>query len=72
MGRMGAGVEQHGLAAAADLPGDRLELGGRPVLVIGALDDQGRRGDPGQQVLYVPVAEFRGQPDIVPVVEDSR
>src|SRR5262245_46460778 len=70
--RMAAIREAQQLDRPTGLPGDRIELGHGAVLVVEALDRQHRAAYAGEDLLYVPGAEIRVQPDVVPAPERLR
>ncbi len=59
-----------GHVGAANVQGDRVQLGARAVFVILALDHQDGASDPRNTGLDVPGQEARVQPDVVPAPED--
>src|SRR2546430_14106955 len=70
--RVPAVGEAQQLDRTAGLPRDRLELRHRPVFVVEALDREHRTMYPRQDLLDVPAAESRIEPDIVPSPECLR
>src|SRR5882762_5603644 len=70
--RVSAVGEAQELDRTAGLPRDRLELRHRPVFVVETLDREHRATYPRQDLLDVPAAESRIEPDVVPSPERLR